>query len=295
MKKINYSIIATILVMSTFMSCSKMKPVTGYIDIGKAKIYYEEMGEGYPLILIHAGLLDNRMWDQQFEFFAKDYRVIRYDVRVHGLSKSEPDTFYHYEDLKLLMNELQIEKAAICGLSMGGKIAIDFAMEYPENVSGLILVSSGISGYTFESEEYIKNNEKLMEAYQKNDLEMVIEYFQRSWTDGPYRKPEEVDSVIRNKTRSMAMQTAKNWNPQSVSLEPETPSLYRLREVDIPAAIIIGNIDMPGILEIADLIEKDLKGSVKHVLKDCAHMVNMEKPEEFNGIVIDFLNSIKEE
>ena len=105
---------------------------TGYIDVGTTNLYYEEMGQGIPLIFIHGGYLNCRMWDDQFKAFAQHYQVIRYDVRNHGKSKTQADTFSHYQDLAHLIDKLQIEKAVIVGLSMGGYIASDFALEYPE-------------------------------------------------------------------------------------------------------------------------------------------------------------------
>lgn len=102
---------------------------TGFANIGNGQLYYEEKGSGIPLILLHGGLLDRRMWDEQFEEFAKHYRVIRYDARGHGNSESVSDTFSHHEDLKHLMEALDIEKAILMGLSMGGYISTDFAIE----------------------------------------------------------------------------------------------------------------------------------------------------------------------
>ena len=101
-------------------------PKTGFIEMGKTRLYYEEMGRGLPLVMIHGGLLNHHMWDNQFEIFAEGYRVIRYDLRNHGQSTGIPGDFKHYEDLYELLEQLNIEKAVILGLSLGVRIAIDF-------------------------------------------------------------------------------------------------------------------------------------------------------------------------
>ena len=265
---------------------------TGYVDIGKTSLYYEEMGQGKPLIMLHGGLLDRRMWDDQFDAFAEQYRVIRYDARGHGNSESVADTFAHHEDLRLLMEGLNVEKAVLMGLSMGGYIAIDFALAYPEKVTALVLAAPGLTGYVFDSDVLKKNNEQLRQAAMDEDLDMVVEYFQRSWTDGPTRSPDEVDPAVREKVRSMSIANVKKWNPRSVERRLDPPAIGRLSEIRIPVLIILGDLDMPDITDIVDIIEKDIKGAHKVVLKDVAHMIDMEKPGEYNRVVLDFLSRL---
>lgn len=262
---------------------------TGFIDVGKTQLYYEKMGTGHPLILIHGGLLDRRMWDDQFEVFAKRFRVIRFDVRNHGNSKGVPDTFKHYEDLLKILEHLDLQKAALLGLSLGGRIAIDFAIAYPEKVSALILASPGTSGYKFKSDAFKKNDEQLQKAFSEGNIELGIEYFQRSWTDGPYRESDEVDPSIRDKVRNMALNTLQDWENGSVMEELEPPAIDRLGEIQAPTLAIVGDLDMPGILEIVDSIIKNVSGAEKVVIQGAAHMVNMEKPKEFNKAVLAFL------
>jgi 3-oxoadipate enol-lactonase len=265
---------------------------TGYADVGETKLYYEEMGQGQPLMMLHGGLLDRRMWDPQFEVFAHDYRVIRYDVRNHGNSKGVPGTFTHYDDLLKLLEHLSVEKAVIMGLSLGGRIAIDFAIAYPDKVSALILVSPGASGYEFVSEAVKENSKQMNSAFREGDLEKAVEYFQRSWTDGPHREPSEVDPAVREKVKGMALATVQNWNPESEVKELEPPAIGRLAEIQAPTLVVVGDLDMPGILEIADEVKENVTGSEVVVLAGAAHMVNMEQPQAFNNAVQGFLARI---
>jgi pimeloyl-ACP methyl ester carboxylesterase len=268
---------------------AQSRPETGFIDVGTARLYYEELGAGDPVVMIHGGLLDRRMWDGQFRVFAETHRAIRYDARGHGLSRAGNGSFSHHEDLKRLLDALKVEKAAIMGLSMGGYIAIDFALAYPDRVSALILAAPGLTGYKFDSEVLKKNNEALNKAARDNNLKMLVEYFQRSWTDGPARTPDQVDPAVREKVRQMSTGTLQNWNEESRESRLEPPAIGRLPEIQTPTLAVVGDLDMPDILEIVGLIEKNVKGARKVIIKGAAHMVNMERPAEFNRVVMDFL------
>jgi len=261
----------------------------GFVEVGEAKLYYEEMGEGHPLVMLHGGFLDSRMWDSQFEAFAKDYRVIRYDARNHGKSEGVPGSFSHFDDLATLLEQLEIQKAVLMGLSLGGRTIIDFSIAHPEKVTSIVLASPGASGYELTSEALSENTEQMMKAFSDGDLPRATEYFQRSWTDGPSRAPSDVDSVVRETVRSMAMNTVENWNLECVSNDLEPPAMGRLAEIRAPALVVVGDLDMPGILEIADAIDANVDGAEVVVMSGVAHMVNMEKPQEFNGIVLGYL------
>jgi pimeloyl-ACP methyl ester carboxylesterase len=264
-------------------------PKTGFVEVGETKLYYEELGEGHPLVMLHGGLLDRRMWDPQFEVFAEHYRVIRYDARNHGKSDGVPGSFSHIDDLARLLEQLNIQEAALIGLSLGGRTLIDFSIAHPEKVSALVLASPGASGYEFTSEALSENSKQMRKAFSDGDLQKAIQYFQRSWTDGPSRAPSDVDSAVRERVRSMAMGTAENWNRESVVKELDPPAMGRLAEISAPVLVVVGDLDMPGILEIADAIDENVSGTEVVVMSGAAHMVNMEKPEEFNGIVLEFL------
>ena len=263
---------------------------TGYVPVGRYSLYYEETGKGEPLILIHGGLLDRRMWDGQFELFSRWSRVIRYDNRNHGLSRGLPDTFSYHEDLNRLMEALGIQRARLVGLSLGGSIAIDFALTHPEKVSALVLVSSGLSGYEFRDSTLKVNQKKQSDAAARKDMNGYIEYFQRSWTDGPRRTPEQVNRDVRQKVRDMIKATLSKPEPDNTSVPLEPPALGRLSSIRIPTLFVLGDLDNPGIQEISVLVLKGIAGSRKVVIKGAAHMVNMEKPEEFNEVVGEFLS-----
>src|SRR5579875_658948 len=108
------------------------QPEAGFAQVNGTQLYYEMLGEGHPLVLIHGGYKDRRKWDDQFHAFAKHYRVIRYDVRGFGKSELPPAPYADRQDLSDLLNYLGVEKTYLLGLSLGGIIAIDFTLEHPD-------------------------------------------------------------------------------------------------------------------------------------------------------------------
>lgn len=268
---------------------SKSEINTGYAAVNGTQLYYETFGEGAPLVMIHGAHLDRRMWDDQFFAFAQSCKVIRYDVRDNGLSKCPPGVYSDCDDLFGLLQFLAIDHTAVMGLSFGGSLAIDFALAYPDKVSALLPISSGLGGYNSPSAVAIENNNKMMQAWAAGDLEGVVEFYQHSWTDGPYRKPEQVDPVVRQRAREMIFARVKQGASVGEKLPLTPPAITRLHKIEIPVQIIVGDLDMPDMITISDLLLREIEGSSRVVMRGVAHMLNMEKPEEFNQIVLDFL------
>jgi len=248
---------------------------TGFFETGTANLYYEEAGTGIPVIMIHGGLLNASMWDDQFEEFARSYHVIRYDA-----------------DLRALIEGFALEKPIIMGLSMGGYIAIDFALEYPDLPRALVLVSPGLTGYEFKSAEFIDFSKRIGAAAQSEDTEAIVEAFQTAWTDGPRRGPDEIDPAIREKVRAMVIDNVERWDERNVEYRPLPLAIERLDELSVPVLALVGNLDMPGIREIVELIESEASDARTVMVPGVAHLINMEKPKEFNSTVLEFLDAL---
>jgi len=120
---------------------SAAKLTAGTLPVSGGGLYYEVQGEGQPIILLHAGGMDSKMWDAQFNYLSQQFRVVRYDQRGFGRSSKPEQSFYPVDDLYQLMQHLGIKRASLVGLSMGAGVALDFALEYPEMVEKLVLVS----------------------------------------------------------------------------------------------------------------------------------------------------------
>jgi 3-oxoadipate enol-lactonase len=261
---------------------------TGIARFGQSEIYYEIAGSGEPtVILMHGGMLDCHMWDEQFELLAKSHRVLRYDASAHGKSILPPDVYWDSIDLRELMNMLEIDRAVLVGLSLGGKVAIDLALESPERVEAIAAVSSGLSGYRFTSDFYLEQRDVMIEAWRAGEFDAVAESFQRAWTDGPQRAPEDVDPEVREKVRMMARNGLEHAM-EGRMIDP--PAIERLDELELPMLMVVGELDMPGILEIADMVVAANPNAELVRIPDVAHMVNLEAPEEFNELLLGYLS-----
>jgi pimeloyl-ACP methyl ester carboxylesterase len=273
---------------------------TGIAHVNNTGLYYEVAGTGHPFTLIHGMLLDRRSWDDQFAVFAQQYQVIRYDMRGWGDSVQEEvePPFSPRQDLLSLLHYLNIQKTYLLGLSGGGTVALDFTLEHPDKVDALILVSSGASGYPQRMTDAISTFiGQYYGALQQKDIPTAAEATVRFWTDGPRRTPEQVNAQTRARVTEMSTQHIQRHGDlmahQQHMIPPEPPSINRLSEVKIPTLIVVGAEDVPEILEIANTLEQGIAGAKKVVIPGTAHHLQMENPEEFNRIVLDFLNGLQ--
>lgn len=264
----------------------------GYADLGNGKLYYEMEGEGETLVLCHAGFVDSRMWDGQWDLFIKFYRVLRFDMR--GFGKSDPATgpVSRREDLYKLLQKIGIERANLLGCSMSAQMIIDFALEHPEMVLSLVIISGVPGGFEMQGEPPSQIME-MLQAIEKGDLERVSELQIRLWVDGIYRHPQKVDPNVRQHAAEMNRIAVKNGTWAKADAQPLNPlnpqAVGRLAEINVPTLIVAGSLDHPEILRAADLLANSIRGAEKIILSECAHVPNMEKPVEFNRIVLDFL------
>ncbi len=263
---------------------------SGFADINGARLYYEEAGQGFPLIFVHAGIADSRMWDDQFPVFAEKYHVVRYDQRGYGQSAMVPGPFSPYDDLRGLMDFLGIQRAFLVGCSMGGGAIIDFAIEHPERAAALVPVGSALSGFQFEGDPppFWEDYEQ---AEKAGNIDLVAEYAARIWVDSTHRTPEQVDPAVRAKVIDMVRMAMRN--PQDLGhphpLDP--PATDRLDQLKLPMLIIVGDLDDPNIMHIADTLASAVPGAKKVVMEGTAHLPNMERPEEFNQLAMSFLEA----
>lgn len=275
-----------------------IQPARGFAEVNGAKLYYEVTGAGHPLVLLHEGIADSRMYDDQFNAFTQHYRVVRFDIRGFGQSDLPPTdaSVALYEDLYGLLAFLGIKTTYVLGMSMGGAIALDFTLAHPAMVDALILVAPGVSGYDMTAFEaaYQTIGEEIEEALKRGDYEHASELETRIWVDGPERTPQQVDPSVRQRVYEMNLHNSRNMGtvefPPPQELEP--PASARLGEVAVPTCLIIGDKDVREMLSIIDKLEQGIPGARKVVMHDVAHALNMEQPEEFNQIVLDFLSSL---
>lgn len=267
---------------------------SGFVNSVDAQLYYEAAGEGIPFVMIHAGVADSRQWDNEFAFFANNYRVVRYDMRGYGKSEPVEGDFNHLYDLVAILNALGIQDpVVIMGCSMGGGLAMDFALTHPNRVRALILVGSGPSGLELDVPAPAKfaDAEK---AFEAGDLDLVCEIETQIWFDGAGRTPEQVDQGMRKLLYEMNRQALAHEAKQLGKRLPNTqsPAFDHLGDLNIPVLIIVGAHDTPYILAAADYMVERIPSAQKVIIEDAAHLPNMDHPDEFRTHVANFLEGI---
>ena len=266
---------------------------SGSIEINGGKLYYEVGGAGDTLVLNHAGFVDSRMWDAQWHEFTKHFRVIRYDMRGFGKSDPANGPICRRDDLYQLLMHLDVQQAQFIGCSMGGTIVIDLALEHPEMVKSLVAVSATPSGFEMQGEPPLHLFE-MMDAAQQGDIARTSELQIQIWVDGMYRQPEQVDPTVRKRAAVMNLIPVRNrtFLADAQPLNPlEPPAAGRLAEIHVPTLLIAGALDHPEILRAADVMQGAIRGAEKFIIPDAAHVPNMEHPDLFNQMVLDFLKS----
>ncbi len=261
----------------------------GRIQVENGELAYETRGEGAPVILLHGGILDSRMWDAEMTALEGVYTALRYDARGHGESSTPTERFKHYEDLRTLMTTLGLPRASLVGLSGGGRIAVDFALTYPDLVENLVLVASGLSSLTMKDPFVLEHTKKLEEAGAAGDLPAAIERILRMWVDGPRRAPEEVDQDVRRLCQELYTHTVTRHGLSGFTLMDELRAIERVGELTPRTLTLVGELDTSDIHDVADLIDGEARDARKLVVPGVAHMINLERPAEFSRILLDFL------
>ncbi|MEO7841788.1 MAG: alpha/beta hydrolase, partial [Anaerolineales bacterium] len=249
----------------------------GIAEINGTKFHYAISGEGHSLVLVHAGIADGRMWNDQFHVFEQHFKVLRYDRRGFGNTSMVAGSFSNHADLYELLKFLKIERAFLVGCSQGAKTVLDFSLEHPEMTAAVVLVSPALGGFIYSGE--LPRQANLLElAEEAGDLDQVNELELQIWVDGPRRAPKQVDSNVRElvgEMNAIALRTPEGLGGEQ-GLEPAAAS--RLAEVHAPTLIIIGDLDTPKTIATADFLTENIIGAQHVTMTGTAHLPNMEKP-----------------
>ena len=261
---------------------------TGTAAVNGTKLYYEIHGSGDPVVLLEGGQLDRRLWDDQFEVFARSYRVVRMDVRGFGKSADVSGPYQSHEDLHGLLEALGIPRAHLVGLSLGGRIAIDFALTYPNMVSSLVLIGPGLSGFPWSDTKY-EWRERINKAMVAHDTTAAVD----AWLESDYMKPAATNSRTRDRVRALALANARVWLQPNAERPLSPPAYPRVGEIRTPTLVLIGSIDNADIHRIVNYLIAGIRGAQKVVFEGAGHLPNIELPDEFNHVVLGFLSQAK--
>ena len=261
-----------------------------FIDAGHLRVHCAVSGAGPALVLLHAGYQDLHMWDRQEAFFKKHYEVVRIDLPGHGATTGIDTSLLVADVIRIVMDSLHLQQAVVAGVSMGGACATDFTLAYPQRVSRLIVVAPGLSGWpaVMTMDTASRRIFLVMDSVRATgDHRLMAEYFTAVWCDGPYRKPGEVDTAVRGYIYRTTLQNKMDGAAFPV-FSPKTAAT-RLKEIKCPVLIIQADKDIPFILQVAAWYQHELPAAKLVNFAGVAHMLNMERPEEFNKVVYAWL------
>ena len=245
--------------------------MNGFVKINGANLYYEMAGEGASLVFIHGFSLDNRIWNEQFNYFSKSHRVLKYDLRGFGKSDLPGENNYsHIYDLKSLLDMFELSEVTLIGLSLGGSIATQFTIKFPDYVKKLILVDSDLDGFERKMKTGLRNRG------------LSIEEAKRAWLSHPLLHYASHNS----KSRDLLFEIVKDysgwhWKNEDKAVSIFPPSIYCLNLIQCPTLIIIGQYDISDFHHIASVLNENIRDSKKVVINNAGHLSNLEMPSDF--------------
>ena len=245
------------------------------------RLAFFDEGAGDPLVLIHAGIADARMWQPQADRFAGDRRVVRPDLRGFGGTAHGEGEFRHATDLAGLFEDLQLPPAVVAGASMGGGVAIDFALERPDLVRGLVLVGATYDGFHFLEEDLFDQWRVLTDMYESGRLDDAAELEADIWS-GPNTSPEAKRAVAE-----MIRPSYDHGEIEQTDVNP--PASERLRELEMPTMLVLGEEDRVDVARAADELVNSIPHARLVTMPGTAHLPSFEHPDEFNTILAGFL------
>lgn len=262
---------------------------TGRVVVAGSSLFYETAGEGPPVILLHGGNLDRRMWDAEFGYLREHHRVVRYDARGYGRSGPADTAFSAHDDLLALMRALDIPRAALVGLSLGGRIAIDFTLAHPDMVDRLVLAAPGISGGTWAADgDTLWLLGARLAAARQDSVGVAL-----AWLESAYIRTALRDFAMSARIRAIVVDNADFWmglvRHQDLEREAVPPAAGRLAGLNLPILLLVGSLDTPSIHDIARAIAAEAPQVQRIDLPGIGHMINLEAPSQFRDAVSSFL------
>ena len=262
------------------------------LEIDGATIAGLQHGEGLPVVFLHAGVCDKRMWRSQMEVVAEaGFHAIAYDRRGYGETVSEDVAFNHLDDLEAVLDAFDIHAALLVGCSTGGGLAIDFALAHPGRVLGLVLIGTSVTGAPWTAtaeEQMIEAAEE--DAFERGDLDMLNKVQAHEWLDGPRTQSGRVSGVARE--LFLDMNALALGKPQ-LKQEEERPTAYgRVSQINSPALLMVGEEDFTALIERHEYLSEEMPNAFAVVLEGAAHIPSIERPELVNSLLLEFLAAV---
>ena len=290
----------TLLLASTLAilaSCSHKPSVeSGYIPVSQGgSIYYESVGEGTPVILLHGHTLDLHMWDPQVKpLLDAGYRVIRPEMRGYGhSSKQQPgQQFTHLDDMMTVMDSLHLVKAHVVGLSMGSFVASEMVAMHSDRLLTATLASGNIRNMPGPSTPFDSLELARKDSVIAQNLAQGIDKWKEEWIEKLVRGGGSNREAIRESVTQQVLDW-DGWQLTNREMRNyygyEAWDTLKARCPEIPVLILSGENEGKG----KNPMLKYLPNSQQVIIPDCGHMSNMEKPEEFTQLILEQFKQVK--
>jgi len=267
------------------------------VEFDGGELAWESAGEGPDVVFLHPGLWDGRVWDEQFGVFSRTHRVLRLDFRGYGRSSlPEPGRPYsHVEDVAAVMDEAGVEGAALIGNSMGGQVAVDFALTHPARVSALVLATPALSGFEGTQDEeasweaaFADAERQIEEAVTAGDLERAQDLRLR-WLWAPLGTDDPAGSRIREIAFDNLQELTMD---ESGEIPIDPPAAERLGEIGCPTLVLPADHDPPWHERMCLLLADGIRGARLVRIPETDHVIPLRRPREFNRVVLEFLREV---
>ena len=261
------------------------RPPTRWTSAGLA---WDEAGSGPPIVLVHAGVADRRMWDPIVPALAIDHRVVRFDARGFGETLPPSGPWAHHADLLALLDELGLAGVVLVGASMGAGIAVEAALAEPPAARALILLGPGgaLLGPPPDELRAIWRDE--IEALDRGDLDAAVEVNLRAWVDGPGRDREAVDPEVRAFVGMMQRDAFElpEWDDEAApESELEPAAAGRLAELACPVLVVVGEADQAAIVGVAERLASEAPDARLVRWPDVGHLPSLERPDDVAALI----------
>ncbi|MFI6089884.1 alpha/beta fold hydrolase [Streptomyces sp. NPDC051218] len=248
------------------------------VPVKDGEVWAEDSGgEGLPLVLLHPGVADSRVWDGILPRLADGRRVIRYDARGYGRSPDPTASFSLVEDLSAVLDHFGVERAFLAGSSMGGGTAIGLALSDPGRVAGLALLVPGITGNPdFAMAEFTAEVGRLAEA---GDMEGIVALVKRTSAAAGSGSDPEADKLIRA--------VIPAWFAVHPHHVPDPPAFDRLGELDVPCVLALGERDDPEVVRCNEQMAARIPACRLVRLRDSDHFPSLREAAAVTGLVLE--------
>jgi len=262
----------------------------GVLALPGARLAYQVTGEGPAVVLVHGFGLDMRMWDLQAGPLAARFRVVRYDCRGFGASGPfDPAIGYtHAGDLLALLDHLGIERAALAGLSFGGRVAMQAALAAPERVAGLILLDAVLDGVPWDPGSAGALDETARQARGRG-----LQAGREAWLAHPLFAAARREPLAASSLAAMvAGYPGQHWIGHDPHQQDGQRPIDALEHLALPVLVAVGEQDVPGFLEMSAVLARRIPGAQYRVVAGAGHMINMERPAVVNELLAGFLGQL---